>query len=125
MNARELCTPTDNYISDIKDIEFTTVYLNLTVKNIDKLIMCKLKEPYTLHPSTHIVPNHLLLNFVDMRKWIKKFCDHYGYNIHLTSDFIMMIKHIKTNEKIYKHLDTNNVHVHKKEFLMAINRLIN
>lgn len=125
MNTHELCTSTNNFISNIKDIKSTTVYLSLSLKNIDKLIMSRLKEPYILHPNTHKVPEFLLKNFIDARKWIQKFCNHYGYNIYLTSDFIMMINHIKNNEKLYKHLEKNNLHIFKKDFFIAINRLIN
>ena len=124
MNAHELRTPTDNYISNVKNLESTTVYLDLTKKNIDKLIMFRLKEPYKLHPDSHKVPDYLLLDFIDFRTWLGKFCDHYGYNIHLTSDFIMMMKHITTNEILYKHLDKNHIHVQKKSFVDAIRRLI-
>ena len=77
-----------------------------------------------LHPSTYIVPEHILIDFVDMRVWLKKFCNHYGYNISITSDFIIMMKHMKETEKIYKHLIQNKTYIHKTEFLMAIKELL-
>tara|TARA_B100000424_G_C22884190_1_gene470488 strand:+ start:634 stop:1032 length:399 start_codon:yes stop_codon:yes gene_type:complete len=128
----EIRTNFDLYIKNFKNIKDTLNYIeiimntsNFSINTINKMIMHKLDEPNNLHPYTYNVPEFLLTNFVDIRLWLKRFCLHYGYDIALTCDFIMMMKHIKETEKLYKHLIQNQLNIHKKEFLIMIKQLIN
>lgn len=127
----ETRTKFDVYVSNIKDIHKTINYINalnelndISLNNINKMIMNRLQEPYILHPSIYLTPESLLTNFVDMRVWLNQFCIYYGYNISITSDFIIMMKHMKESEKIYKHLINNQAYVHKNDFLMMIKNLL-
>ena len=131
MLDQEIRTDFDLYITNYKNLENTLSYIEIlndtnhvSINTINKMIMHKLNEPCKLHPDMYKIPKHLLHNFVDMRVWLRCFCEHFGYDIAVTSDFIMMMKHMKETEKIYKHLTQNQANVHKKEFLLMIKSLL-